>query len=120
MLAPDHGLDVIPEDDLRVGVVLRLGDVDGLVGVDGAVAGLGQLLGNTGTQNGGAVQAENGIHGNIVAQTADQLIGTVLGLAETGLVEGQINIVIDMGMVGCKMSPGQTEGNFAVPDRQMR
>ena len=45
MLVADHGLQVIPEQQLAGGVVLRGDHIDGLVGVDGDKPGPAQLLG---------------------------------------------------------------------------
>ena len=79
MLAPDHPLGIVPEDDLRVGVVFRLQDVDGLVGVDGPEAALRQLLGKACAHHAGAVQTQDGIYGGVVDKAANQLMGTILG-----------------------------------------
>ena len=48
MLAPDHPLGVVPENDLGIGIVLRIQNVDCLMGIDGTEAALGQLLGEQG------------------------------------------------------------------------
>ena len=113
MLSTDHGPDIVPENDLGIGVVLRLQNIDGLVGVDGAEAGLGQLLGNAGTQHGRAVQAEDGIHRRIIEEMGNQLISGVLRLAEPGLLEGNINIIIDMGVIGNEVSLGKAQRHIA-------
>ena len=36
MLAPNHGLDIVTENNLGVGVVLRFQNIDGLMLIDGA------------------------------------------------------------------------------------
>ena len=113
MLAPDHGLNVLPEDDLRIGIVFRLHYIDGLMGVDGAKARFGQLLGNAGAQHRGAVQTQHRIHRHIIDKAGNQLIGTVPSLAETGLLIGDVHIVVDMGMVGHKMSLGNSQRRVA-------
>ena len=78
VLAADHGLNVIAENDLRIGVILRLHNVDSLVGIDGTEARLGQFVGNAGTQNGSTVQTQDGIHRSVVDEIGNQLIGAVL------------------------------------------
>ena len=119
MLAPDHGLHIVPENNLGVGIVLRLQNIDGLMLVDGAETGLGQLLGNAGTQNSGAVQAEDGIHGGIVNKMGDQLVRAVLRFTQTCLLVSDINIVIDMGVIGREVAPGDTQGDIAMADRKI-
>ena len=118
MLAADHGLDVVPENDLGIGIVFGLHNVDGLVGIDGTEAGLGQFVGDAGTQNSGAVQTQNGIHGSVIDEVGNQLISTGLGLRNTGLLEGDINVVIDMGVIGHKVALGNTQGDITLLDRQ--
>ena len=48
VLAADHRHDVLAEDDLGVSVILRLNDINRLMLIQGAEAGLGQLLGDAG------------------------------------------------------------------------
>ena len=119
MLAGDHLAGIVPENDLGVGVVLRLQNVDGLVGVDGLKAALGQFLRKARAQHRGAVQAQNGIHRGIVDEVGHQLMGAVLGLAQTGLLVSDIHVVIDVGMIGGKMSPGDAKRRVAPADGQI-
>ena len=62
MLIADHGLGIVPEDDLAVAVILRRYHIDSLVAVNAAEAALGQLLRQAGADHLCAVQAQNGIH----------------------------------------------------------
>ena len=104
MLVADHGLQVIPEQQLAGCVVLRCDHVDGLVGVDGDKSGPAQLLGQVGADNLGAVQAEDGVYnggGHIVLY---QGLGGQLGLALAGLQGGHVQIAVDVGVVGGKMA----------------
>ena len=119
MLVADHGLDIVPEDDLGVGIVLRLQNIDGLMLIDGAEAGLGQLLGNAGAQNSGAVQAKDGIHGGIINKVGDQLVCAVLRFTQACLLIGNINIVIDMRVIGREVAPGDAQGDIAMADRKI-
>ena len=114
VLAPDHALGIVPENDLGVGIVFRLQDIDGLVGIDGAEAALGQLLGKAGAHHTGAVQAQYGVHRGVIHEIGHQLPRAVLGLAEAGLLIGDIHIVIDVGVIGCKMAPGNAKGRTAM------
>ena len=118
MLAPDHGLNILPENDLGIGVVFRLHHIDGLVGIDGAEARFGQFLGNAGAQHRSAVQTQHRIHRRIIDKAGNQLIGTVPSLAETGLLIGDVHIIVDMGMVGHKMSLGNSQRRVAPLHRQ--
>lgn len=119
VLAGDHGLDVVPKDDLGVGVVFRLQNVDGLMLVDGPEAGLGQFLGDAGTQNSGAVQTQDGIHRGIIDKMRHQFIGAVLGFTQAGLLIGDVDVVIDVGMIGGEMASCDSQGNFAALNGQM-
>ena len=119
VLVADHGLDVVPEEHLVVDAEFRLHHIDRLVGVDALEAALGQLVGKAGADDGGAVQTEDGIDHGAVGQGLDQLLGNSLGFAETGLGVGNINIIIDMGVVGGEMPPGDTQGNVATSYRQV-
>jgi hypothetical protein len=118
VLAADHRLDIVTENNLGIGIVLRLHNVNGLVGIDGTEAGLGQFVGNAGTQNSGAVQTQNGINGGIIDEVGNQLISAVLGLRNTGLLISDINVVIDMGVIGHKVALGNTQRGIALLNRQ--
>ena len=119
MLAPDHGLNIITEDHLTTGVAFRLQHIDGLVLIDGAETALGQLDANESAQHGGAVQTDDGIHRGIVDETGHQLISGGFGLAEAGLVIGDINVVVDVAVVGCKVTAGHTQRHISVATLQM-
>ena len=111
-LALNHGLDVITENDLGVCIIFGLYNIDGLMGIDGVEAGLGQFLGNTGTQNGSAVQTQDGINGCIINEMGNQLVSGSLGFAQTSLLLGNIDVVIDVGVVCCEMTAGNAQGNL--------
>ena len=84
------------------------------MGIDGAEAGLGQLLGDAGAQHRRAVQTQHRIHGGIVDKVGNQLIGAVPRFAETGLLVGDVNVVVDMGVVGHEMTLGNPQRGVAV------
>ena len=50
MLALDHGLIIVPENDLGICIVFRFQNVNRLVGVNGVEPALRQLPGNAGAQ----------------------------------------------------------------------
>jgi hypothetical protein len=87
--------------------------------VDGAEAGLGQFLGDTGTQDSGAVQAEDGIHGGIIDEMGNELIGAVLGFTQTGLIIGDVDIIVDVRVIGGEVATGDPQGDIAAADRQV-
>ena len=116
VFAPNHIDVIVPENDLGVGVVLRLQNIDGVVGVDGAETTLGQLFGHAGAENRGAVQAENGVDRGVVDEIRHQLMSAVLGLAESGFLISNIHKIIDVGMIGGKMSVSDTQGGIAPAD----
>ena len=119
MLAGDHGLDVVTENDLGVGIVLRLQNVNSLVLVDGAETGLGQFLSNAGTQNSGTVQTQDGIHWCIIDKMRHQFVSGGPGLAQTGLLISNVNIVVNMGMIGSKVAFRKTQGDVAAGNGQV-
>ena len=119
MLALDHVHGVVPEDHLVVDAILRLQHIDGLVGIDGAEAALGQLGSHAGTQNRGTVHTQDGIHRGIVDKMGNQLTGAVLGLTETGLLISNINVVVDVGVVGGKMALGHPQRCFTLSNGQV-
>jgi hypothetical protein len=88
------------------------------VSVDGTETGLAQFISDAGTQNSSAVQTQNGVNRGIVDKIGNQLICAVLSLGNTGLLEGNINIVIDMGVVGDKVALGNTQGDITLLNRQ--
>ena len=87
--------------------------------VDGAEAGLGQFLGDTGTQDSGAVQAEDGIHGGIIDEMGNELVGTVLSFTQTGLVIGDVDVVVDVRVIGGEVAAGDPKRDIATADRQI-
>ena len=115
----DEIIDIITENNLGIGIVFGLYNVNGLVLIDGMEAGFGQFLGNTGTQNSSAVQTQDRIDGGIIDKMGNQLVSNVLRFTQTGLLVGDINIVIDMGVIGGEVTAGNTQGNLSVADRQM-
>ena len=78
--------------------------------VDAAEAALGQLVSQAGAQHGGAVQAEDRIDLSGMFEGTHQLLCHSLGLGQAGLGQGNINIVIDMGVVGGEVAPCNPEG----------
>ena len=119
MLVTDHGLDVVAEDHLGVGVVLGLHHINGIVRVHAAEAALGQLLRQAGADDRGAVQTQNGIHGRIILKGSHQILGSSLGFAEPGLGIGDVDIIVNMAVVGGKMATGNTQRGIAALYRQI-
>ena len=76
-------------------------------------------FGQTRTQHRGAVQTQNGIHRSVVDEMGHQLMGAVLGLAQAGLLVGDVHEVIDVGVIGGKMSPGDAKRCVASADGQI-
>ena len=111
MLAADHGLEVVTEDHLAVGVVLRGNHIDGLVAVDAHKAGAGEFLGQIGAHNLGAVQADDGIHDGGGHILLHQIFRHGHGLALTGFQGGDVDVVVDVGVVGGEMSGNDLEGD---------
>ena len=114
MLALDHGGQIVAQDDLAAGGVLRGDDIDGLVGVHVGKAVLGQLVGKAGADDLRAVQAENGIHDGVVLVGSHQLFCHGLCLGKAGLLGGDIDIVIDVAVAGCEMALCHTQEQIAL------
>ena len=103
-------MKVVPENDLGIIVELRLDHIDRLMLIDGAKTALCQLLSNTRTQHRRPVQTKNSIYRRIIDKMRNQSVGGRFGLAESGFLGGNINIIVNMAVVGCKMAPGITQG----------
>lgn len=114
MLALDHGGQIVAQDDLAAGGVLRGDDIDGLVGIHVGKAVLGQLVGKAGADDLCAVQAENGIHDGVVLVGSHQLFCHGLCLGKAGLLGGDIDIVIDVAVAGCEMALCHTQEQIAL------
>jgi hypothetical protein len=104
MLALHHGGQVVAQDDLAAGGVLRRDDVDGLVGVHVGKAVLRQLVGKAGADDLGAVQAEHGVHDGVVLVSRHQFFCHGLCLGKAGLLGGDVDVIIDMAVAGGKMT----------------
>ena len=48
-----------------------------------------------------------------------QFIGTVFGFAQTGLLIGDVDVIIDVGVVGGEVTAGDTQGDFAALNGQI-
>jgi hypothetical protein len=89
------------------------------VGIDATDAALGQLVSQTSTDDSGAVQAENGIHKGAIDNSLRQMLGYGLRLAQTGLGIGNIDVVIDMAVVGSKVTASKPQGNISMTHGQV-
>ena len=103
MLALDHGGQIVAQDDLAAGGVLRRDDIDGLVGVHVGEAVFRELVGQAGADDLGAVQAEDGIHDGAMLIGSHQLLCHGLGLGQTGFLGGHVDVIVDMAVAGGKM-----------------
>ena len=119
MLAPHHRLDVLPEDKLAVRVVFRFDHVDGLVRIDGQKARLGQGLRQAGADHLGALQAQNGVHNGGAHVFFHQFFGHGLRLAQAGFHGGHINIIIDVAVVGGKVTRRNFQRHIPLADGQL-
>ena len=114
MLVADHGLDVVTEEHLVVDAEFRLHNINGLVGVQAVEAVLAQLICQAGADDCGAVQTQDGIHrGTAPVKSSHQLLCNFPSLTQTALGIGNINIIVNVAMVGRKMTLGHPEGNIA-------
>ena len=119
MLTPDHGLQIVPEDHLGVIIVFRLHHIHGLMGVDGAEARFGQLLGHAGAKNGCSIQTQNGVHGGIIDKMRNQLRGGVLRLVQTGFLLSDVDVIVDVAVVGGEVALGDAQGGLSVASGQV-
>ncbi len=104
MLAGDHRLDVIAEDELASGGVLRCDDIDRVMDIDASESALGQIAGHAGTDNFGSVKTQDGVDDCRRAVFGSELSGSFLGFGKTVLRESQVNIVVDVAVAGREMS----------------
>ena len=104
MLALDHGGQIVAQDDLAAGGVLRGDHINGLVGVHVGKAVLGQFVGKAGADHLRAVQTEHGVHNGAVLVSGHQLLCHGLGLGKAGLLGGDIDVIVDMAVAGSKVA----------------
>ena len=114
MLALDHGGQIVTQDDLAAGGVLRGNDVDGLVGVHVGEAVFRQLVGQTGADDLGAVQAEDRVHDGVVLVGGHQLFGHGFGFGQAGFLGGHVDVIVDMAVAGGKMAFGHAQEQTAL------
>lgn len=117
LLVPDVGLNIVTEDHLVEGVVLRLHHTD-LVGIADGVASGGQGLGQARAHQSHAVHAQDGIDLGI-CKILSQLRRDGLGVSQADLLVGDVDVVIDVAVVGCEVASGDPERNVASADREL-
>jgi hypothetical protein len=89
------------------------------VGIDGTEAALGQFLRQASADDGGTVQTQNGVHRGIIDKGSHHLLGNILRFAEAGLGICNINVVIDMAVVGGEVAASHSQGHIAALYRQV-
>src|SRR5699024_1758689 len=117
--APHHGGDVVPQDDLAARGVLGGDDVDGLVGIHVAEAVLGQLVGHTGADHLGAVQAQDGVHDGGALVHVHQLFGGLRRFGQAGLLHGHVNVIVDVAVAGGEVPPCDAQDHPLVVGGQL-
>lgn len=109
-----HGNKVITEDYPAFRGTLRSDNVNRLVGVHVSESTFCQLTCKAGTDDLCAVKAEDSINDCIVVVITDKLGCEGGSLGQTGLVSGNINIVIDVAVACCKVTFAYTEKEISV------
>ena len=105
---------VVPEDHLAVGIKFRLHNGNISAVVHAAAATVDQFFAQTGADDGRAIQTQNGIDGGVPLILRSQDPGHSLSLRQAGLLKGDINIIIDVAVVGRKMAFRHTQGDIAL------
>ena len=100
ILPGDHGSQVLPEDQLAVGVILRGDDVDVFGAVDGKPVIFAEMTGQEGSQNLAAVQTDNGVHALVIGIALRQGHGGLPGHGVLMLHAGNVNVMRVVGMTG--------------------
>ena len=114
MLVPNHGLQVVPENHLPVGVMLRGDDINGLVGVDGDKSSPAQLLGQIGANDLSSVQTENGIHNGSGHIMVHQGLSCQLSFTLASFQGGHVQIAVDVGVVGGEVAVNEFQRHISV------
>ena len=112
-LSLQHEAGVVAEDEHAVGAEVFPQQIDLLVGVHGAVTALGQLPGQAGADDAGAVHAQDGVYQHGGLDALAQLLRHSLRLLQAGLLPGDINEIIDMTVARRKMALGHAERHVA-------
>ena len=103
VLAFDHGLDVVAEDQLAARGVLRGHHVDGLVRVHVAEVVARQLLGKARADDLHAVQTQHGVDDGGVRIGCHQRLCHSLRLGQARLLHGDVDVVVDVAVAGGKV-----------------
>ena len=77
------------------------------------------ILCQAGANDGSAIQAKHRIHRRVVFEILHQIPGHIPGFTEPGFLEGHINIIIDVAVVGGEMASGNPQGDIAMADGQL-
>ena len=104
MLILDHMHQIVAENDLAVVIELRAHHIDTLVAVHGHKTALCQLIGQKRADHFHAFHTYNGVHHRVKKIQARHHLGDSLCLAGPALKHGQIQVIVDVGMVGGKMA----------------
>ena len=109
VLALDHGQNAVTEDHLAALRILGRDHVNGLVRIHIHEVRLGQGICKACADDLGAVQTQDGVHrrGDIVIR--QQLLRHRLGLRQTHLLGGHVDIIIGMAVTGGKMATGHAQ-----------
>ena len=78
------------------------------------MAGVRQLPGQASADDAHAVQAQDRVHRAVVPEPGHQLPGNVPGLGELGFLLGDVDVVIDVAVVGGEMPPGYPQGDVSM------
>ncbi len=105
ILAAHHRFNVFTEKQLAVCRAFRANDINGLMCIVDGVSGILQLLCKECADYVRAVQTDDGVNrSGIVGILLCQNMGTFCRFIQAGLDRCQINIIIDVRVIGDKMS----------------
>ena len=99
----DHGGQVVPEDQLPVGVILRGDYVNVFAAVDGKDFLFGQVAGEERADDLAPVQTYDGVHPLVIGVVLGQGHGSFPGHGELVLHAGDVDVVAVVGVPGGKM-----------------
>ncbi len=114
VLAADHRLDVVPENQLAVGIVFRRDHINTAMRIQRHKTAVGEFVGKAGADDFGSVQTNNGIHNGSGHIMLHQCLGYAGSFAQTAFQGGDVDIIIDVAVVGGEMALYNLKGYSSV------
>lgn len=118
VLAHDHRGQIIAEQQLAAGRMLRSDHVNGAVGVHIGEPGPRQLGRHARADHFRAVQAQDGVDDGGGIEDGHQFLRGFPGLGQAVLGERQVDVIIQVAVAGGKVAPGNAQADVGAGVRE--